>query len=169
MFYNHFWLILWYSLVNYWYKMYLTFLLEHWEEITDELKEDFTLELDFRPLISLLGALFAYFWPSSSLLPVLCGFRRPFLNFVHSRNPQRWFFVSFRDKANVKYEWNFLICKYYLFYIFILLLTYSEHKRRTFENCQVRFLSQKLNTESDRKSIRDDRKLVIEKYKAGNE
>ena len=25
MFYNHFWLILWYSLVNYWYKMYLTF------------------------------------------------------------------------------------------------------------------------------------------------
>ena len=25
MYYNHFWLILWYSLVNYWYKMYLTF------------------------------------------------------------------------------------------------------------------------------------------------
>ena len=118
------------------------FLLEHWEEITDELKEDFTLELDFRPLISLLGALFDYFWPSSSPLPVFSGSLWPSADFFDSRNPQRWFFVSFRDKANVKYEWNFLICKYYLFYIFILLLTYSEHKRRTFWNCQVRFIYQ---------------------------
>ena len=126
-------------LVNYWYKMYLTFPSRALRRDNWRVEGGFYswtgFSTSYKPSRGTLCLFLTFFKPSPGPL----RFSAAFLDFFHSRNPQRWFFVSFRDKANVKYEWNFLICKYYLFYIFILLLTYSEHKRRTFGNCQVRF------------------------------